>query len=222
MSVGSLYQCYPQKQALLFAVLQRYLGAVSDTLVGAAESAYHATLAEMVRTVVGAFVKAKTRNVDASRALYRVAAELDSHAFVRGIEARNQAAFAAMLASASDAEFNDIATASFIVHRRAGRPDPYAARRPRGAGDHPQTARAGRNAVSELPPARGSTEAARPPRLESETPSIRQSTAPMCAASRKRFEIARRQQNILYHLLSVHVMKNTGDGAAARSLTSQP
>ncbi|WP_050451822.1 TetR/AcrR family transcriptional regulator [Candidatus Burkholderia verschuerenii] len=114
VSVGSLYQYYPQKQALLFALLQRHLTAVSDTLVQAAESAHGAPLATMVSTIVGAFVKAKTRNVDASRALYGVAAELDSRGFVREIEARNQAAFAAMLASASDVEFRDIATASFM------------------------------------------------------------------------------------------------------------
>jgi AcrR family transcriptional regulator len=114
VSVGTLYQYYPQKEALLFAVLQRHLNALSATLVRAAESVHGAALAVMVNTVVSAYVKMKTQNIDASRALYAVASELDARSFVRSIEARNQAAFKAMLASASDARFDDLATVTFM------------------------------------------------------------------------------------------------------------
>jgi AcrR family transcriptional regulator len=114
VSVGTLYQYFPQKQALLFAVLQRHLGATSAMLVKAAESAHGASIAEMVKIVVGAYVKAKTRNIDASRALYAVAAELDSRAFVRQVEIDNRAALEAMLKSASDARFDDIKTVAFM------------------------------------------------------------------------------------------------------------
>jgi AcrR family transcriptional regulator len=114
VSVGTLYQYYPQKQALLFGVLQRHLTALSDTLVGAAQSVHGEPLETMVSTVVSAFVKAKTKNVDASRALYKVASDLDARGFVREIEARNQAAFKAMLKTASDARFDDLATVTFM------------------------------------------------------------------------------------------------------------
>jgi AcrR family transcriptional regulator len=115
VSVGTLYQYFPQKQALLFAVLRLHLEKVSQALEQAAASAHGATLADMVKTVVAAFVKAKTARIDQSRALYAVAAELDSRGFVREIEARNRAALEAMLRTASDAHFDDIATTTFML-----------------------------------------------------------------------------------------------------------
>jgi AcrR family transcriptional regulator len=114
VSVGTLYQYFPQKEALLFAVLQRHLSATSDTLQKAAASVHHMPLATMVRTVVEAFVKVKTRNIDASRALYAVASELDARAFVREVESRNRGAFESMLKSASDASFDDVPTTAFM------------------------------------------------------------------------------------------------------------
>jgi AcrR family transcriptional regulator len=114
VSVGTLYQYFPQKQALLFAVLQRHLGTVSTALQDAAASAHGACLSSMVKTVVTAFVKSKTRNLDESRALYAVALELDSRAYVREVEARNRAALEAMLMTASDAHFDDIAATTFM------------------------------------------------------------------------------------------------------------
>jgi len=114
VSVGTLYQYYPQKEALLFAVLQRHLTALSDQLVAAAESVRGEPLETMVQTVVGAFIKAKTKRIDASRVLYTVAGELDSRGFVRQIEARNRAAFARMLESACDASFDDISIVTFM------------------------------------------------------------------------------------------------------------
>jgi AcrR family transcriptional regulator len=114
VSVGTLYQYFPQKQALLYAVLQRHLGKTSDMLVKATQSAHGETIATMVKIVVGAYVKAKTRNIDASRSLYAVAGELDSRAFVRQMEVQNRAALEAMLESASDAHFDDIKTVAFM------------------------------------------------------------------------------------------------------------
>ncbi len=114
MSVGTLYQYFPQKEALLFAVLQRHLSALSDLLVQAAESTNGETLETMVKTVVGVFIREKTCRIDVSRALYAVAGELDTRGFVRQIETRNRAAFAKMLDTASDARFDDIATTAFM------------------------------------------------------------------------------------------------------------
>src|SRR6202162_1443592 len=47
VSVGTLYQYYPNKQALLFAVLANHLTNVMATVAAACESACHKTLAEM-------------------------------------------------------------------------------------------------------------------------------------------------------------------------------
>lgn len=114
VSVGTLYQYFPQKQALLFAVLQRHLERVVSAVEQAAMSARHACLSDMVKAVVAAFVKAKTSNVDESRALYAVALELDSRGYVLEVGARNRAALEAMLETASDACFDDLPLITFM------------------------------------------------------------------------------------------------------------
>lgn len=114
VSVGTLYQYFPQKQALLFAVLQRHLERVVGAVENAAASMHNTSLSTMVKGVVAAFVKAKTQNLDESRALYAVALELDSRGYVREVETRNRAALMAMLKTASDAHFDDIAMTTFM------------------------------------------------------------------------------------------------------------
>lgn len=109
VSVGTLYQYYPNKQALLFAVLQGHLTRVGEAVEAAAAAAHHTRLATMVPAVIGAFVLAKTARIDEARALYVVAAELDSRELVRSIEDRGCAALAAMLSTATDARFDDLA-----------------------------------------------------------------------------------------------------------------
>jgi hypothetical protein len=59
-------------------------------------------------------VKAKTENLDESRALYAVALELDSRDYVREVQSRHRVALEAMLKTASDAHFDDIPTTTFM------------------------------------------------------------------------------------------------------------
>jgi AcrR family transcriptional regulator len=99
-SVGTLYQYYPHKQALLFAVLQRHLANVENAITRAAESSHHTPLATMVSAVIDALVKVKTGRLDESRALYAVTTELNSREVVRDYEKRCRIALSAMLATA--------------------------------------------------------------------------------------------------------------------------
>ncbi|KKB62420.1 transcriptional regulator [Robbsia andropogonis] len=114
VSIGTLYQYFPQKQALLFAVLQRHLERVVRAIEDAAASAHNACLSMMVKEVIAAFVKAKTESLEESRALYAVAFEIDSREYVREIEARNRAALEAMLNTASDVHFDDLSMTIFM------------------------------------------------------------------------------------------------------------
>src|SRR5881396_2276636 len=83
VSVGTLYQYYPNKQSLLFAVLEGHIDRVSKAVENACERARGKPLAEMVKEVVEAFVDAKMERTDISTALYRIAAEVDGPAIVR-------------------------------------------------------------------------------------------------------------------------------------------
>jgi AcrR family transcriptional regulator len=115
VSVGTLYQYYPNKQALLFAVLQRHLGNVEKAITEAAASSHHTPLATMVSAVIGALVKVKTGRLDESRALYAVSTELNSQETVRDHERRCRTALILMLKTATDVRFNDLETVVFML-----------------------------------------------------------------------------------------------------------
>ena len=114
-SVGTLYQYYPHKQALLVAVLQRHLANVENAITRAAESSHHTPLATMVSAVIDALVKVKTGRLDESRALYAVTTELNSREVVRDYEKRCRIALSAMLATATDAKFNSLEEVVFVL-----------------------------------------------------------------------------------------------------------
>jgi Tetracyclin repressor-like, C-terminal domain len=101
-------------QRILYAVLQRHLRRVGEAVQKAAISVHHTSLATMVSAVVEAVVQAKTERLDEARALYAVADELDSRELVREVEKRGRAVLAAMLATATDARFDDLATVTFM------------------------------------------------------------------------------------------------------------
>ncbi|MFZ2159049.1 MAG: TetR/AcrR family transcriptional regulator, partial [Bradyrhizobium sp.] len=94
---------YPNKQSLLFAVLEDHLDKVSAAVETACERARGMPLAEMVQEVVEAFVDAKMERTDISTALYRIAAEVGGPALVKRMGQRSQKALEAMLRTAPDA-----------------------------------------------------------------------------------------------------------------------
>jgi AcrR family transcriptional regulator len=102
VSVGTLYQYYPNKQALLFAVLENHLTNVMATVEAACESACHEPLAEMIREMVEAFVDAKMDRGDISVAFYQVAANVGGPALIKRINQRSRKTVQAMLETASD------------------------------------------------------------------------------------------------------------------------
>jgi AcrR family transcriptional regulator len=102
VSVGTLYQYYPNKQSLLFAVLEHHLNNVAARVEAACESACHKPLAEMIREMVGAFVDAKMERADISVALYRVSADVGGPALIKRISQRLRKAVEAMLQTAPD------------------------------------------------------------------------------------------------------------------------
>jgi AcrR family transcriptional regulator len=102
VSVGTLYQYYPNKQSLLFAVLEHHLNNVAGRVEAACENASHKPLAEMIKETVEAFVDAKMERADISAALYRVSADLGGPALIKRIGQRSRKAVEAMLQTALD------------------------------------------------------------------------------------------------------------------------
>lgn len=107
VSVGTLYQYFPNKQALLLAVLERYLTNLMDVLESVCIEHRGATAEVMTEAAVRAYLQVKAKQPETSRALYLIAIELDSRGLVEAAIQRAEQAIAAMLATARDGRFSD-------------------------------------------------------------------------------------------------------------------
>jgi AcrR family transcriptional regulator len=104
VSVGTLYQYYPNKQSLLFAVLADHLDRVAVAVETACAQARHKPFAEMLRIVVEAFVDAKMERLDISLALYQFASDVGGPALAKRVGLRARKALEGMLQTAPDIE----------------------------------------------------------------------------------------------------------------------
>ncbi len=115
VSVGTLYQYFPNKRALLAAVLERHLDTIATSIESACLERHGETVSNMVAALCNAYIDAKSARLDASLALYRVAAELDGDALARIASQRSQRALIDMLGTASDATFGDLTTPAMVL-----------------------------------------------------------------------------------------------------------
>lgn len=116
VSVGSLYQYFPNRVALLRAVLETHLSRISAKVEAACGAASGEPLAVMIKILVEAFLDAKFSDPVEAAALYRVAADVAGMEIVRGAETHATHAIEAMLATASDGCVPDpLQTAQFVV-----------------------------------------------------------------------------------------------------------
>jgi AcrR family transcriptional regulator len=111
VSVGTMYQYFPHKQSLLHAVLARNLNEVTAEVEAACARLEGRRLAEISDGIVAAFLSAKLDRLDLSRALYRIAPELDFAELQADMARRMDKAVGAALESASDAKLDDIRAA---------------------------------------------------------------------------------------------------------------
>ncbi len=121
VSVGTLYQYFPNKQALLYALLDRHLNLVAEAVEQACAREHGCPLRAMMEALVNAYVGAKLRRADVSRALYKIWAELDGSELSLRAAARSRAAVAAMLSTAPDLHLAEPDTkAGTLVSAMAG------------------------------------------------------------------------------------------------------
>ncbi len=102
VSVGTLYQYFPNKQSLLFALLENHMVKVSEAVEMACDDARGKPLLEMVSHVVQRFVDAKMKRTDYSMALYRISAEIGGPAIVKRTVERSRKALWATIQTAPD------------------------------------------------------------------------------------------------------------------------
>jgi AcrR family transcriptional regulator len=110
-----MYQYYPNKQALLFAILEQKLDKVEAAMLEAAEKLATLDLETMARALADAWLNAKTKDIEASRAIYGIAAGFDiGERMARGAD-RLQQAIGRLLATAQDAHFRDVDATAFMT-----------------------------------------------------------------------------------------------------------
>lgn len=115
VSVGSIYQYYPNKQALLLAVSNQHLEEIVQAMETVCDELSGKPLETIGQGVTSAFVAVKMQRPDVSRALYTLPADEDTNAIVTRATERGQQAIGNLLRSCSDARFDqpDLAASIF-------------------------------------------------------------------------------------------------------------
>lgn len=115
VSIGTLYQYYPNKRSLLFAVVRHQVEKVASAVERACLTLDGQPIATMVEGLVLAYADVKLERVDVSQALYAVADTIDTASLIAGFARRTEAAVAAMLATAPNLRLNDPAAAFMVM-----------------------------------------------------------------------------------------------------------
>jgi AcrR family transcriptional regulator len=102
VSVGTLYQYFPNKRALLQAALKRHLDEVTNAVERVAREQRGNTLEQMATAVITAFLNAKMQDAKTSVALYSVSSDVDGAKMAQRAGLRANKAIIGMLASASE------------------------------------------------------------------------------------------------------------------------
>ncbi len=102
VSVGTLYQYFPNKRALLQAALKQHMAEVSGAVQQVCEQYQSRGLLEMGTAVVSAYLNAKMRSVKASSSLYAVSSDIDGAAIAKTAAKRARHMLAGLFASARE------------------------------------------------------------------------------------------------------------------------
>jgi AcrR family transcriptional regulator len=102
VSVGTLYQYFPNKSALLQGVLKRHLSEVTKKVEDVCMEQEGGTLRQMATALITAFLGAKMKDPKTSVALYSVSSDVDGAKIVQQMGTRFNKAIVRMLTTAAE------------------------------------------------------------------------------------------------------------------------
>lgn len=102
VSVGTLYQYFPNKSALLQAVLKQHFTQIIDAVERTCEAQHGQPLRNMATALINAFLAAKMRQPKVSVALYAISSDIDGVRLARQVGLHFNQAIADMFATTSD------------------------------------------------------------------------------------------------------------------------
>lgn len=107
VSVGSIYQYYPNRDSLLAAVLQRHLDSVAEKIEELCLRYEKTSIRTLISALVDEIILTKLSNPEESKALYAISGERGGLDLSKRMNDRMLAAVSNLLESASDIEFDD-------------------------------------------------------------------------------------------------------------------
>lgn len=102
VSVGTMYQYFPNKQALIIALNERYLNTLAERVEETCSRMAGQPASKMVSALIETYWTTKTERADLTQALYRSVAALDNNALMQAFATRVDAATTRMFRQASD------------------------------------------------------------------------------------------------------------------------
>lgn len=115
VSIGTMYQYYPHKQALLYAMIEAQLETIVRFMVPAAEALRGQDAGRVAEGLALAWLDAKNADSEAFRALYGLAAEFDLAEIMGRVLKQMSGMFAGLLAAAPDTHFADCDAVGFML-----------------------------------------------------------------------------------------------------------
>jgi AcrR family transcriptional regulator len=102
VSVGTLYQYFPNKSALLKAALKRHMDQVAKAIERVCHEQKGHSLEQMAAALITAFLDAKMKDAKTSVALYAVSSDVDGAKIVQEMGIKSNQALVGMLMTARE------------------------------------------------------------------------------------------------------------------------
>jgi AcrR family transcriptional regulator len=115
VSVGSLYQYFPNRQALITAVIKRYLDGLRATIEQHCRELCGRPLDQQVRGLVDAVIAAKWEHIEVSRALQEPLADIGGAQLVSASAVKVSGSIGEVLRSCTNASFLDVDRLALLI-----------------------------------------------------------------------------------------------------------
>lgn len=115
VSVGTLYQYFPHREALIAAVIERYLADISAAVERGCQALDGRPLDELATGLVDLFIAAKWQRLEVSRAMHEPLVDVGGAELVRAAAMKAAGFVAGVLRRCRDASFRDAHLPALLI-----------------------------------------------------------------------------------------------------------